>query len=127
MKQRDQAVALLSKAEQDVYAFAGLMNDPAVADEILGFHAQQAVEKSLKALLAAKGVIFPHTHDLLPLIDLLQQAKVDFPFDTKAVLELVPYAVAFRYDEPENIRLDRNACHKLIAAMVDWGKQIVKE
>jgi len=32
-----------------------------VADAILGFHAQQAVEKSLKAVLASADVQFPYT------------------------------------------------------------------
>ncbi|MBN1901081.1 HEPN domain-containing protein [Candidatus Sumerlaeota bacterium] len=33
------------------------LKDSEIADEILGFHAQQAAEKMLKALLACKGFI----------------------------------------------------------------------
>ena len=33
------------------------------------FHAQQAVEKSLKALLTSWGIAFPKTHDLTRLLD----------------------------------------------------------
>ena len=33
-------------------------------DEIFGFHAQQAVEKALKAWLTEVGVTYPLTHDL---------------------------------------------------------------
>jgi HEPN domain-containing protein len=34
------------------------------------FHAQQAIEKSLKALLTYHQIAFPKTHDLLRLLDL---------------------------------------------------------
>ncbi len=45
-------------------------HDSAIADEILGFHAQQAAEKMLKAVLACQGIEFPFTHRLADLIDL---------------------------------------------------------
>jgi HEPN domain-containing protein len=34
------------------------------------FHAQQAIEKSLKALMTARGIAFPRSHDLPQLLDL---------------------------------------------------------
>ena len=37
------------------------------------FHAQQCVEKYLKALLVARGLTFPRTHDLAALSDLCLQ------------------------------------------------------
>ena len=37
----------------------------------LCFHAQQAVEKSIKAVLVHHGIDFPKTHNLQVLIDLL--------------------------------------------------------
>ena len=41
------------------------MGDPAVfADEIFGFHVQQATEKLLKAWLASLGEAYPLSHDL---------------------------------------------------------------
>jgi HEPN domain len=35
-----------------------------VADVLVCFHSQQAVEKALKAVLAARGVEFPFIHDI---------------------------------------------------------------
>jgi len=33
-------------------------------DEAIGLHAQQGVEKALKAALAVRGVRYPFTHDI---------------------------------------------------------------
>jgi HEPN domain-containing protein len=45
----------------------------AVRDAVFEFHAQQAIEKLLKALIAAHGEVFPFTHDLQLLIDQLER------------------------------------------------------
>ena len=72
MKQAiDLARVFLSFADRDMRAFATLANDPASDDETIGFHAQQAVEKCLKAVLIRYGVDFRKTHALDELIDLL--------------------------------------------------------
>jgi HEPN domain-containing protein len=47
----------------------------AVADAILGFHAQPAVEKSLKAVLASRAIEFPYTHDLDGLLELCETKR----------------------------------------------------
>jgi HEPN domain-containing protein len=51
----------------------------AVTDSIVGFHAQQAVEKSLKAVLAVKGVDFPFTHDIEGLVELCEAEGAALP------------------------------------------------
>jgi hypothetical protein len=53
---------LLGLARDDEFAARSLLPVEGVADSILGLHAQQAVEKALKAALASRGVAFPHTH-----------------------------------------------------------------
>ena len=52
---------LLRKARQDRIALDALL--PLHAYDAVCFHAQQAVEKWLKAFLAYHGVAFPHTHN----------------------------------------------------------------
>lgn len=52
MRSRDNAEVLLRKAKGDEFTVEKLIPDPASQDEIIGFHAQQAVEKLLKADLA---------------------------------------------------------------------------
>jgi len=48
-----------------------LLPDAGLDDEIIGFHAQQAVEKALKAWLVHLGIDFPKVHSLGALMDLL--------------------------------------------------------
>src|SRR5215510_4100106 len=43
------------------------------------FHAQQCVEKYLKALLVAQELVFPRTHDLVALSDLCLQGGITIP------------------------------------------------
>src|SRR5688500_18217496 len=68
----DYAAVLKRKALQDIFAVEKLLTDSASPDEIIGFHAQQAVEKLFKAVLAARSIHFRRTHDLVELIDLIR-------------------------------------------------------
>ena len=56
-----------------------LLGDSDVDDDTLGFHAQQAAEKLLKAALVARAVDYPRTHNLGALIELLGKAGVVLP------------------------------------------------
>lgn len=70
------AIILIGLAEQDVLAFRKLYDDPDVQDALIGFHAQQAIEKSLKAVLSHAGVAFRRTHDIAELLDLIADASL---------------------------------------------------
>jgi HEPN domain-containing protein len=52
----DRPEVLLRKARQDELVLERLLDDQEVDDDTLGFHAQQAVEKLLKAVMASRGV-----------------------------------------------------------------------
>jgi hypothetical protein len=52
----DYPEGLLLMAGKDFDAMRGMVGCPLFADEIFGFHAQQAIEKALKAWLAARGI-----------------------------------------------------------------------
>jgi HEPN domain-containing protein len=56
MRWREHAELLLRKAAQDEFTVEKLFPDPASPDEVIGFHAQQVVEKTLKAVLALRAV-----------------------------------------------------------------------
>lgn len=66
MSERDpkaEAAVLARKAADDAKAMQLLASNQEISDEIVGFHAQQAVEKWLKAVLGYQGVEFEYTHD----------------------------------------------------------------
>lgn len=60
------------------------------------FHAQQCVEKYLKALLVQTGTDFPKTHDLRVLIELVL-SKFSTTLDKKKILILNRYTIEARY------------------------------
>lgn len=68
----EEALLLLRKAQEDLDVVRKLVSDTDIADSAVGFHAQQAAEKALKAVLAASGDDFPWTHDLRHLMDRLE-------------------------------------------------------
>lgn len=85
----------LRSAQGDL-ALARLRKTRGIQYEHLCFHAQQAAEKALKALLLAHGIALPRTHDLaflvgaLPPRTALPPPLIDLPILSK-------YAVQHRY------------------------------
>ncbi len=92
----EHARALLQMAQKDLQALAGMLDRTTFADEVFGFHAQQAIEKALKAWMAGRGLKYPLTHDIEALLELLKEAgyEVD-PFWT--LDRYTDFAVLFRY------------------------------
>lgn len=99
MRAIEQAQLLQRKAAQDIAVLQKLINDPTINTETLGFHAQQAAEKLIKALLALGGHDYPRTHDLGLLLDLLDSVDVRIPESLLTVENLTPFATVFRYDD----------------------------
>jgi HEPN domain-containing protein len=64
--------------------------------EGLCFHAQQAAEKALKAVLIARGVSPPKTHNIRTLLDLLPRDVIP-PQEVDSAASLTDYAVTSRY------------------------------
>lgn len=99
MRPREFAKLLLVKAGQDEFTVEKLVSDEASPNEVIGFHAQQAVEKMLKAVLAHRSIPFRRTHDIVELIDLIRDRGITFPEHLESVRHLNPFAVEFRYDQ----------------------------
>jgi HEPN domain-containing protein len=116
-----EAVVLSRKAEDDAKAMRLLAPNPEISDEIVGFHAQQAVEKWLKAVLGSRGIDFEYTHDLHRLIAEVK-AVGEFPFDTPEVVALTEHAVPLRYDEILDTEpLNRDATVALVDEVGKWA------
>lgn len=116
-----EAAILAGKAADDAKAMQLLAPNQEISDEIVGFHAQQAVEKWLKAVLGSRGVEFEYTHDLHRLIAEVKAAVGEFPFDNPEVVALTEHAVPLRYDEILDTEpLDRHAVVHLVEQIGKW-------
>ena len=77
------------------------------------FHCQQAVEKYLKAYLIFQNTTFKFSHDLIYLLELINQTDTDFEKYYDMVSELQGYAVEIRYPN-ETIFLSKENVEKAI-------------
>ena len=88
---------LLAAAERDIIALRGMEDKSVFADEIFGFHVQQAAEKLFKANLSLLGKPYPATHDLTRLLDLLKTHQPEAEDHFSELIAYNPYAVQLRY------------------------------
>ena len=72
MADLEHAHSMLRMAHKDFNALVGMQGNPLFADEIFGFHVQQAVAKALKAWLCTRDAIYPMTRELARLLTLLE-------------------------------------------------------
>jgi HEPN domain-containing protein len=89
----------LDNATSDL-ALACVKKTRKIRYEHLCFHAQQAAEKAIKALLLSLNIEVPRTHDLAYIIDLLPASLV-IPPHLLLLPVLTKYAVQFRYPGQE--------------------------
>ena len=94
----EQARLFLEKAKEDESAIELLARADHPLIGIIGFHAQQSIEKRLKALLSYRRLAFPATHDLDRLMDLLAASGLEIPVNVGDAAILTPYGVHWRYD-----------------------------
>ena len=97
MSGSDLARNLLDTARSDLKAISNMLDPDAFDDRIFGFHAQQAVEKGLKAWPNVVQGAHPFTHDLSLLLHDLEQRGADVE-SCWGFLDLNSYAVRFRYE-----------------------------
>ena len=90
------------------------------------FHAQQAAEKSVKAVLLRSSVAFPPTHNLSVLFALLPE-EVPLPQNLAGIVGLTVYAVSARY--PDEIDEATEAEHREAVALgraaVQWAESTI--
>lgn len=92
----DLAVALMRKAANDLVAGDLVLASGRALDTVC-FHAQQAVEKSLKAILTYHNVDYPRRHDLEELLHMVAQVAPRIEQVASKISPLTPYAVMARY------------------------------
>ena len=114
----------LGKAASDLAAARLLAADDEQDDDVVGFHAQQRVEKALKAVVAVRSLEIPRSHDLGLLIRLLDSAEHWLPAEIREADWLNPWAVTLRYDHP-GATLDRSLALEVADRSLVWARERV--
>jgi hypothetical protein len=114
----DLASRLLAAAGNDELMAKSVLPVPGVTDAGVGMLAQQAVEKAIKAVLAAKETEFPFIHDLEKLREFAKESGIELPATLNGVERLTPFARDERYGSETPLSLDRDQALKWAAAAV---------
>jgi hypothetical protein len=118
---------LLGIAGSDRKALHHMLDADSFDDVIFGFHAQQAVEKVLKAWLSWRGVAYPRTHDLKVLYRLLEDQRELGLEGFIELVDLTDFAVQFRYDLITELEpLDRSMVISRIDALFVQVEQLLQ-
>ena len=123
LKGAELAALLARKAHADATAARELAGNSEITDEIVGFHAQQAIEKWLKAVMANCGLEEVRIHDIGRLVELLEKEGAELPEVRDKLDELTIYAVPLRYDELLDAEpLDRDATVAMVDEVGRWAE-----
>ena len=128
MNDLEHAKSLLAMAKKDLKAINGMMDPETFDDEVFGFHAQQTVEKALKAWIAAIGERFPKTHDINELINILESHSELIGEDSLTLVTLYPFAVQYRYDayDTEDEPIDRKDLLRCVSSLVGRVERVIE-
>ena len=91
----DSFAAWLARAESDL-AIADA-NIPGAFLEDHCYHAQQCVEKAIKAVLLCRSGTFPYIHDLSELVNCLKEQGISVPEFVEDAVVLTPFSIEGRY------------------------------
>jgi HEPN domain-containing protein len=119
--QREEAARLLRPARRDQAVFGVLVSTPAVAPALAYFHALQAVEKALKAVMCLRGMEYRRTHDLEELAGQLADAGCRPSVEEAELRLLTPYAVEYRYDDEAPELMTRAQAMAIVSSALDWA------
>ncbi len=112
--------------ERSDLVFARLEMQPGMLFEMAGFHAQQAAEKAIKAVIVQiTGEAPPRTHDIgYLLLHVPPPMRVGRPDE---VAQLTRYAVTARYpdDIEEMDEFERDAAVALAERVVAWAEGVI--
>jgi len=97
MKNLDKANEWLQRAKSNMARAKSGRVSPDILYEDLCYDAQQAVEKAFKSVCIIHEIVFPKTHDIAYLIELLEKGGVEVPENLQNAKILTGYAVETRY------------------------------
>ncbi len=126
MKNLDKANEWLKRAKSNMARAKAGRVSPDILYEDLCYDAQQAVEKAFKSICIINEIVFPKTHDIAYLIELLEKGGVEVPENLQNAKILTGYAVETRYPgdyEP----VDEEDLRKAIGIAKEVLKWVKKE
>ncbi len=124
MNRSSEAAKLLRLAYKDFVSFRILRDNEEADPSSALFHAQQCVEKCLKAVLAHHDQFVPKIHDLLGLVELVEKFD-NIPVSGTALNNLTPYAATMRYDELEYAVINYTTATKIVETVFNWAKGMI--
>jgi HEPN domain-containing protein len=124
---KEQAETLFAAGARDRIALRVLRESGEAPHESMGFHAQQAAEKFIKAALVIHGVVFERTHDLAGLASLCGAHGIHIPLSADTLRPLNIYAVRFRYEAcpAGGIDLAEAAAH--VEILHQWAREQIDQ
>lgn len=94
---KDHALQMLEMAKKDHQALTHMLDAENFSEEIFGFHAQQSIEKALKAWIASRGLEYPKSHDVSALVMILEDHGADLS-EFPDLEDYTIFAVQYRYE-----------------------------
>ena len=122
-----EAQSLLRAAGRDRKTVELLLQHHDAPVSSVGFHAQQYLEKVIKAVLVSNAVIFRRTHNLEELADLLERQGIKLPLPKDQLRRLNPFAVTIRYEDMEIALADINTVAEMIERVHAWVERQIYE
>jgi HEPN domain-containing protein len=123
----NEALEWLNRAESNLERARIGKDSTKILLEDLCFDCHQCVEKSLKALLIYHNLIFPKTHSINLLINLLKEKISFFPEFVLESVILIDYAVEMRY--PGNYDKVTSEeyfiAYKIAFKVFKWAKSLI--
>lgn len=124
MRREGVAARMLGRAHGDARVMEAAANLPDSDDWAIGFHAQQALEKALEAVLLSRDLDVPR--DVRELARRVTAAGLELPVDVNSLAALTPWAAAGRYPElPEDDAVDRAHLAQIVLTTLDWAAPLV--
>jgi HEPN domain-containing protein len=128
-RSREHAESLLEKAKGDAYVTERLAADVGAPEWSVGFHAQQAAEKAIKAVLTGHRIEYPRTHSLAMLLEMLRAHGLPEPPDSESLPRLTPFGAGLRYEdtaEADEAQIDRPWAVQCADRTVKWAASVLK-
>ena len=97
MKNKEFVVEWLKRAKSNLErARCGKIKDEILYEDLC-FDCQQAVEKTIKALLISIDKEFPPIHSIARLLEIVSETEIKIPAEIQEAIDLTDYAVNTRY------------------------------